>query len=764
MESLPKSSKSGGDLVKRDREALSVESEDRHTDLLVNDSLANNSLAIDSTSTANQQVKSIDRRDRLTWSDLGIVVSIPILGWLIAMGGLYIFNPSSISWLASSEAPAFYPNSLWNLPKSIKQIQEELGRSQLKLGENYDLKTGESIYTVLETDTQNIREIRLYQTIRDGGTEKLLLVSTTTIAGIDEYFVRSPLFKYATYAIPERLQPSRNRLPLKKLALIDNPPPQIGDQKGGIWFAASGNVDGIAYGRIYYFGTIDKRSRLMELDIWTSAAGEIPQWRNILSANPNSRQLVINQTQGFEPMFVVFQPEEAIASSINRVQLRQINLNEAKNQPKAYQDALVMASVGLWSPALGKFNLMVDELRSQKKTLSPFLQEQYDLIALHAKITSERADNPNANLGEKALINIIDGRWTEALAIANDPSYRGDKIAEMLEKYHPHIWQRVMTMLTFTGATEIKLWGGLVVLQRNGLRRAENWLREQKVDGKDFNQLLQRLDLAPILLKPQQLLGSVTYLGKGNAGSEWFLPPPKLESGQAWYEVRIDLIKDGDKWRNEPFPELSDRSSMLLWRILGLSINSNLGVVIYDAYGKSQTSNLNAQSLWVGDDGRLKILASGEAGLAALLNKSIIPPLVTSGGSFAPPKGTPVDWQRLTPKTIERIIRAMYAELQRNGQVSMSIEDFSVLVQQQWTLSEVNLDGVGKPEYLLLLDREQVDLGNRHYPLAIAFSTDGSLLFSDMNGGRLWMDVLPSSIDGQILTLRSGRYEVWNFR
>jgi len=788
MESLPESSKSGGDLVKRDREALGVESEDRHTDLLANDLLANDSLAndllandslandllandslaIESASTANEPVKNVDPRDRLNWSDLGIVVSIPILGWLIATGALYLFNPLSISWLASSEAPAFYPNTLWNLPKSIKQIQEELGRSQLKLGENYNLQTGETIYTVLETETQNIREIRLYQTIRDGGTEKLLLVSTTTIAGIDEYFVRSPLFKYATYAIPERLQPSRNRLPLKKLALIDNPPPQIGDQignqKSGIWFTASGNVDGIAYGRIYYFGTIDKRSRLMELDIWTSAAGELPKWRNILSANPNSRQLVINQTQGFEPMFVVFQPEEAIASSINRIQLRQINLNEAKNQPKAYQDALVMASVGLWSPALGKFNLMVDELRSQKKTLSPFLQEQYDLIALHAKITSERADNPNVNLGEKALINIIDGRWTEALAIANDPSYKGDKIAEMLEKYHPHIWSRVITMLTFTGATEIKLWGGLVVLQRNGLRRAENWLREQKVDGKDFNQLLQRLDLAPILLKPQQLLGSVTYLGKGNAGSEWFLPPPKLESGQAWYEVRIDLIKDGDKWRNEPFPELSDRASILLWRILGLSINSNLGVVIYDAYGKSQTSTLNAQSLWVGDDGRLKILASGEAGLAALLNKSIIPPLVTSGGSFAPPKGTPVDWQRLTPKTIERIIRAMYAELQRNGQVSMSIEEFSVLVQQQWTLSEVNLDGVGKPEYLLLLDREQVDLGNRHYPLAIAFSTDGSLLFSDMNGGRLWMDVLPSSTEGQILTLRSGRYEVWDFR
>lgn len=750
MESLPESSKSVGDLVKTDRAALGVDRlVDQPTELQ-----ANQSLLAKPTS---------DPRDRLTWSDLGIVFSIPLLGWLIGVGGIYLVNPLAISWLASSDAPAFYPNSLWNIPKSIKQIQEELGRSQLKLGENYNLKTGEIIYTVLETETQDIREIRLYQTVWDRGTEKLLLVSTMTVAGIDEYFVRSPLLKYATYIAPERLQPNRNRLPLKKLALIDNPPKQIGDQKDGLWFTTSGRVDGIAYGQIYYFVT-DKRSQLFELEAWTSVAGELPKWQSILTSNPNSQQLVVNQSQEFEPMFLVYQPEEAIATSIKKVQLRQINLNEAKNQPKAYQDALVMASVGLWSPALGKFNLLIDELKSQGKTLSPFLQEQYDLISFHAKITSERADNPNANIGEKALINIIDGRWKEALAIANDSTYKGDKIAEMLEKYHPHIWQRVMTMLTFTSATEIKLWGGLVVLQRNGLRRSENWLREQKVDAKDFNQLLQRLDLAPILIKPQQLLGSVTYIGKGNAGSEWFLPPPKLESGQAWYEVRIDLIKDGDKWRNDPFSELSDRSSILLWRILGLSINNNLGVVLYDAYGKSQTSFLTAQSLWVGDDGQLKILASGEASLAPLLTKSIIPPLVTSSGMFDPPKGTSVDWQTLSSKVIERIIRAMYSELQRNGQVSMSIEDFSVLVQQQWTISSVNLDGFGKSEYLLLLDRSQVDLGDRHYPLAIAFSSDGSLIFSDMNGGRIWLDVLPSSPEGQILTLRNRRYEVWNFR
>ena len=752
MESLPESSNPLSDLVKTDRELHIVNKLDANK-------VDTNKLVDQQKHQALPKLLKIDPRDRFTWCNLGIVLSIPLVGGLVGLGLIYLANPLAISWLASSESPAFYSNSLWNIPKSIPQIQSELGKSQLKLGENYHLKTGEIIYTVLEMETQNIREVRFYQSILDRGVEKLLLVSTTTIAGIDEYFVRLPLFKYATYAIPERLQPSRNRLPLKKLSLLNNSP----SPEKGVWFTTSGNVDGIVYGQFYYFVT-DKRSQLVELNAWTSPAGELPKWRNALSNNSNSVQLVVNQSQELEPMFLIFQPEEVIANSISKVQLRAVTLNEAKGQPKAYQDALVMASVGLWSPALGKFNIMVEELRSQGKTLSPFLQEQYDMIALHAKISSERAQKPNSNLGEKALINIIDGRWTEALAIANDPTYKGDKISEMLARYHPHIWQRVMTMLTFTGANEVKIWGGLVVLHREGLRRAENWLRSQNVPTKDSNQLLQRLDLAPLSLKPQQLLGTLVYIGKGNAGAEWFLPPPKLESGQVWYEVSIDLIKDGDKWRNEPFPELRDRSSILLWRVLGLSLNTNLGVVLYDGYGKSQAATLTAQSLWVGDDGRLKILASGEAILAPLLNKSIIAPLVTSGGTFNPPVGSSVEWLTLSTRTIERIVRVMYSELQRNGQVSLSIEEFSILVQQQWKLLEVNLDGFGKPEYLLLLNRSQIDLGNRHYPLAIVFSSDGSLLFSDMNGGRVWIDVLPSSTEGQILTLRNGRYEMWNFR
>ena len=562
----------------------------------IGDDIIGDLVKVDRGMSNNQE---IDVRDRLTFSNLGIVLSIPLLGALIVVVIIYLANPLAISWLASSDAPVFYSNSLWNIPKSIKQIQSDLAQNQLKLGESYNLKTGEIIYTVIEIETQNIREIRFYQAIWDRGVEKFLLVSTTTIAGIDEYFVRSPLLKYITYPIPEGLKPNRRRLPLKKLSLLPNPPSQL----SGIWFSTSGYIDGIAYGQIYCF-LDDKRSQLIELEPWTSPANELPIWRNILgrnilNSNSSSMQLVVNQTQEFEPTFVVFQPEEIITNSIRNIQLRQVNLNEAKNQPKIYQDALVLASVGLWSTALEKFNVMVEQLKAQGKSLSPFLQEQYDFIDFHSKITHNQAENSNFNLGEKALAKIVDGRWSEALAIANDPAYKGDRIVEMLAKYHPRIWQRAMTALTFTSATEIKLWAGLVVLHRDGLRRAEHWLREQKVDVKDSNQLLQRLDLAPISIKPQQMLGTVAYIGKGNAGAEWFLPPPKLDAGQAWYEVSITMIKDGDKWRSGLFSELSDRSSILLWKILGLSLNNNLGLLLYDADGKTQSAVMSTVFLSV---------------------------------------------------------------------------------------------------------------------------------------------------------------------
>ncbi|MFN9227083.1 MAG: hypothetical protein ACK6C7_08810, partial [Pseudanabaena sp.] len=133
MESLPESSQPLGDLVKKDRESLIGDLVNHQPELAVS------------------ALPEIDPRDRFTWSNFFVVVSIPFVGGLVGLGLIYLANPLAISWLSSSDVPAFYSNSLWNIPKSIPQIQAELGRSYLKLGESYNLKTGETIYTVLET-------------------------------------------------------------------------------------------------------------------------------------------------------------------------------------------------------------------------------------------------------------------------------------------------------------------------------------------------------------------------------------------------------------------------------------------------------------------------------------------------------------------------------------------------------------------------------------------------------------------------------------
>jgi len=132
MESLPESSKPFGDLVKTDRELESVDLVKQLGDQQVNQLPEQ----------VSSKLPEIDLRDRLTWSNLFVVLSIPLVGGLVGLGLVYLANPVAISWLTSSEAPAFYSGSLWNIPKDIPQIQSELSRSQLKLGENYNVPTG----------------------------------------------------------------------------------------------------------------------------------------------------------------------------------------------------------------------------------------------------------------------------------------------------------------------------------------------------------------------------------------------------------------------------------------------------------------------------------------------------------------------------------------------------------------------------------------------------------------------------------------------
>ncbi|MEE3717901.1 hypothetical protein V2H45_14260 [Tumidithrix elongata RA019] len=701
------------------------------------------------------------------WADLFVILSIPAIGCSIWLGTQFLSNPLSMSWLYSTQAPIFTP-SLWNQPKTLAQIKAELAESQLSLGDSLDLKTGEQIYAVIQSENKTIREIRLYHPISDRGREKLVLITSIQTPGLENSFVKGPFVKYRSAEVSTR--DNYNRLPLTNLkAIVGGAPNQ------GIWFVAYGKNDDATYGQVFNY-TPNPQPTMVALKDWVSPLGEFPKWQVALSGGdgkqgdseqeiPPKPQLVINQSIDFEPNYLIFQVEDNISTETKSyIQLRQVTLNEALGLPSSYSDALTLASSGLWSSALAKLNELKLQFQAKGKIFSPYVQEQYDLIALHATLSASQANQPFGNFGDKVLVKIIDGRWQEALDMVQSTDSSAEKIAAMLAKYDAHIWMRVQTALKLESSPAVKVWGGLVVLNRQGLRQAERWLKEQSADSKAVLALLQKLDLTPIALNPQQLLGTVSYLGKGSPGGQWQLPPPELLTGQAWYTIDLAIVRDGDIWKNAPFPELADRSSLFVWKVLGLEQNNRLGIAVADNAGELLTASLLAQSFSIDGYGNIRVLATGSADLAKSLNKGSVPTLVTTGGTISDFKGQTVYLPALSPETATSITNTLYREIGKLGQVSLDLKDFSQQLQQ-WSFQLIDTDGDNKPEYLLEVERSQIDFGDRHYPMVAVFSSTGRLIFSDIgNRARRWIGVLPSKVGGQILTEINGYYEVWSLR
>jgi hypothetical protein len=451
---------------------------------------------------------------------------------------------------------------------------------------------------------------------------------------------------------------------------------------------------------------------------------------------------------------------------VNPLQLREISLNEGLNLPRSYSDALLLASGGLWSAALQKLDTWKSELQSQGKSWPPLVQEQYQLITWHAKLIKEQADKAIADPGQQALVLALDGRWKQALDVASTSQISANSVGEMLKLYGLHISQRVKVALKVEPPQEAIIWGALVVLQKDGLAGAQNWLQTQKVDLKNAIALLQKFDVSPLGMQPEQMLGSVKVLGKDASKDAWALPPPTLPTGEIWYEVNISVIQDREAWLNGPFPRLVGRSPVFLWQALGLERNPSLPVSLPDVNGQNNTVYLTAHSISVGSNGELRLLASGSEELSTTLNQSPIPALVATGsGAFTSAIGTDIDLSNVGTEIEDRIVRVIYGELQSLGNVSLEEEDFKQQLRS-WSFQSVNITGNGQSDLLLEVSRRQIDVGDRHYPMVIVFDRNGGLIFSDIptNARRRWISLLPSKQNNQILTEINGQFEAISLR
>jgi hypothetical protein len=671
--------------------------------------------------------------DSLTLANVLVVLAIPAMA-----GGIFWGMHTLLDPLASVPpvVEATYPT----VPKTLAQIQAELEYYGLYLGDRLDVGKDEVLYAVMERDFNGMRELRIYQRLPD---QKLVLHRIVPIRGLDEFAVRSPVQKYAL-AQADRINPNTRQrwlsLPLTKLQLLP-PPPQW--QAGGVWLTATGSTDGILYGRILFYDQSPQKN-LKILAEWTSPAQEIPQWRQLL---PRSQaQLVVNQTQRQDPRYQVFLLETDGT-------LRQVNL---PHSPKIRG----LAEAGLWS--LAKAHL--DAIRAEGILPTAEEQEAYELVSAHAQILEQQMEADN--LVDRIYFYVLNGRWYAALALVTQNPSAYPQISAMLAQNYPHLWLRVQAVQQFdpevASLPACKTWGALANLPRLGFRRTVSWLREENAYTPENLSLLQKLDLQPLGIEPRQMVGKVRVLGSTLPDKQWFPLPPPLSPRGTWFAIEVDLLQTQKGWLSSPFPAIADRSPLFLWRTLGLEHNYQIRLT---TSSNRQAFNLYARSLWVSEQGELQLLAEGDQAIAELLVQESHPALATTGilPILSSNLTLPISYLPEPLKT--NLIANLYGELQAVSPADISLAEFQAIAQQ-WRFETIDFDRNGQGELFLTLSREQVNAGDRPYPLAIVFDQQGKILFSDIDlqrRKRRWLYNLSSDSKQPVsmLTEIAGRLELW---
>ncbi|MGQ9865445.1 MAG: hypothetical protein ACUVSQ_04055 [Pseudanabaenaceae cyanobacterium] len=692
-----------------------------------------------------------------------VALGLPVLALMAYLSFQFLRDPWTHYWPFLAEAPPL-PTGGLETPLTIAEINEDLAAVQLKLGKPLFFEAQPSrtlatkavqVYPVLGTTSQEIREIRVYEQATEK-SEKLRLLARLPVDGLEDTFVRSPGLKYNPAG--QRKLPLGSRLPLKELAVIPGPNPAA-----GLWFLAYGRTGQNPYGKVLVY-TAGDRPILENLLDWTSPAGQLPKWENLLAAaytwaSPNlkspfaadEQQLVVYQNQIYEPdlrVYRVAQPQ----NPTRPFELRQVTLNEAVDMPAAYRRAIELAGGGLWSLALQEFQRARQELGGRNLALS--VEEQYSLIAAHARITSERAKQPQTDSGIRVLLLLIDGQWQTALKHLRDTPAIAAKVAAALERYPYLVEPRIDVAVKVNNTEEAVVWGALLTMYREGYRAAREGLAKRQQETAQRLAILQELDVLPLAARVTALFGEVS---PWNGDLEvWDLPPGSLPPGETWYEVEVMALQTAEDWQLEPLAELGRRSPKAVWRGLGLDNNGALAATTVDADGFARGALLQARSLQVDGTGRVRVLATGSRDLldsgtplAAYSNTLAFNTASERVGAFS------------LPEPIRRqMADALYQELQALGDVSLSREAFADQFQR-WNLSQTDANGDGRPDWLLEIDRLKIDVGDRPYPAIAVFDGTGTLLYSDLRPdnrtNRRWVTLLAGN---RALVREGDRYRI----
>ncbi|PLZ07081.1 hypothetical protein [Fischerella thermalis] len=405
-----------------------------------------------------------------------------------------MINPDKVTWL-NKLLPAWVKSLTHDEnPQTLPQIQSALEQQGTIAGDILPLESGE-IETFLlpvfkqahncRSDCREIVELRVYQRsqnleLKSKAEKYYTLATQLSITGLEESFVLSP----SVDATSEN-QGSNFVLPVREIGRLEGE-----TSSSSIWLYAQGKhqqeSQAIAYGYIFHYNP--ERTNLQLMLSWTSPSGQLPKWQQVTGGG--AKELVVDQTVGLEPQLNIYQvkPSNFV---LNPIQLEQISLQTPALNDAAYQDALLIAKSGLWTPAWEWLQFIQKQRRDK---IPAAAQAQIDMIRLHSQLTKAQADTTWASPSQQVLADLIDGRWGKALQVFQASPQNAQEIVTLLKADRGRLWNRVETALQVNPRRpEVQAWGALIIAVQQGQERANTFLQGQTQITKESLAYIQTL-------------------------------------------------------------------------------------------------------------------------------------------------------------------------------------------------------------------------------------------------------------------------------
>ncbi len=430
---------------------------------------------------------------------LGHVLPIVVLfgaGGLVVGSGLvglqFILEPKSVVWLNDYLPEKLQiPLANWDRPQTLEEIEKDLTKSSLTLGEFIDLANGDRITTISQprynciSRCDRITELRVYRKAKAYGPQKsqthYRMVVQLAISSTNDRVIFDALQAGESNTVEVE-----EDLPLETFDRFDPPTPNSGN-----WFNLTGKRpqgdNTVTYGQLFHYD--ESRTKLTALVQWASPAETQPIIWQSIAAN-DSQKLLINQSIGLEPQFLAYSLTKVTAPP----ELFLISITQPALNDEEFQKAIQLAQAGLWSLAADRLKTV--KLNNQE--WSTAAQLQFDLITYHGKIAKKQAQQTWTNSTQQVIAQLLDGQWKSAIApFEKDPTARTE-LRQGIALEAPRLWKRITAALKDDPSNpHLQAWAARVSLDRDGKSKAIAWVNQQ---GESNDRTIALKLLAPELL------------------------------------------------------------------------------------------------------------------------------------------------------------------------------------------------------------------------------------------------------------------------